>query len=71
MLGDLMGFSDNDYAYNQSRAHSADILFLKMRAWLWGTCAALSCFFIGNILGILDINILGWIVDTFWNSWEV
>ena len=30
VFGDLMGFSDSDYAYNQTRAHSADIFFLKM-----------------------------------------
>lgn len=44
MIGDLMGFSDSDYAYNQQRAHSADMLFFKIRAWLWGACATLSAF---------------------------
>jgi len=71
MFSDFLGFSDSDYAYNQQRAHSADILFLKMRAWFWGSCAAISSFFIGNIMGVFDINILGWILDTFWHSWEV
>ena len=71
MISDFLGFSDSDYAYNQQRAHSADILLLKMRAWFWGTFAAISSFFIGNIMGVFDINILGWILDTFWHSWEV
>jgi|TARA_R100000406_G_scaffold20170_3_gene12373 hypothetical protein len=71
MLNDLMGLTDNDYIYNQSRAHSADMLFFKIRAWFWGSCATLSAFFIGNIMGVFDINILGWILDTFWHSWEI
>jgi hypothetical protein len=71
VLSDLMGFNDSDYAYNQQRAHSADMFFVKMRMWFWGSCITLSSFFIGNILGVFDINILGWIVDTFWHSWEV
>lgn len=63
VLGDIMGFSDSDYAYNQSRAHSADMWFLKMRAWFWGSCSALSCLLIGNILGVFDINIMGSIIQ--------
>ena len=69
VFGDLVGFSDSDYAYNQQRAHSADMFFMKMRMWFWGTCLCLSSFFIGNILGVFDINILGWILVTFWHSW--
>ena len=61
VLGDIMGFSDS--AYNQSRAHSADMWFLKMRAWFWGSCCALSCLLIGNILGVFDINIMGSIIQ--------
>ena len=26
-----MGFSESDYVYNQSRAHSADMFFIKMK----------------------------------------
>jgi hypothetical protein len=69
VFGDLMGFSDSDYAYNQQRAHSADIFFLKMRAWFWGSCACLSGFLIGNILGVFDINIMGFLFDTLLNGW--
>ena len=68
-LGDLMGFSDSDYAYNQTRAHSADIFFLKMRAWFWGGCVGLSAFLIGNIMGVFDINIMGWIIDAVKGIW--
>jgi hypothetical protein len=63
-LTDLMGFSDNDYVYNQQRAHSADIFFLKMRMWFWGSCISLSGFLIGNIMGVFDINVMGWIIDS-------
>mgnify|MGYP003126770051 FL=1 len=69
VVGDILGFSDSDYAYNQSRAHSADMFFIKMRAWFWGSCAALSALLIGNIMGVFDINIMGYIVDKLWNSW--
>ena len=43
VLSDLMGFSDSDYAYNQSRV-SADIFFLKMRAWFWEVSLLWLCF---------------------------
>lgn len=62
-----MGFSDSDYAYNQSRAHSADIFFMRMRAWFWGSCAALSALLIGNIMGVFDVNIMGSLIDWVWN----
>jgi len=63
VLGDIMGFSDSDYAYNQSRAHSADIFFMKMRAWFWGSCATLSALLIGNIMGVFDVNIMGSLIS--------
>tara|TARA_S200002703_G_C3761552_1_gene234398 strand:- start:404 stop:604 length:201 start_codon:yes stop_codon:yes gene_type:complete len=64
-----MGFSDSDYAYNAQRAHSADIFFLKMRAFFWGLCAGLSGFLVGNIMGVFDINIMGFLFDTLLNGW--
>ena len=67
----LLWDDETAISYDLQRAHSADVWFLKMRAWFWGTCATLSAFFIGNIMGVFDINILGWILDTFWHSWEV
>lgn len=70
VFGDLMGFSDSDYAYNQTRAHSADIFFLKMRAFFWGGCSTLFFFFVGNILGsVLGFNVMGWLFDTLLNGW--
>lgn len=63
VLGDIMGFSDSDYAYNQSRAHSADMFFIKMRAWFWGSFATLSALLIGNIMGVFDVNIMGSLIS--------
>jgi len=71
MISDMLGFSDSDYAYNQQRAHSADLLFFKIRAWFWGSFATLSALLVGNIMGVFDINIMGWIMDTLWHSWEL
>jgi len=64
-----MGFSESDYVYNQSRAHSADMFFIKMKMYFWGGCLTLSAFLIGNILGVFDIDIMGFLVDKLWNSW--
>jgi len=69
VLSDLMGFSDSDYAYNQQRAHSADMFFMRMRAWFWGSCVGLSCLLIGNIMGVFDINIMGWLIDKVTGIW--
>tara|TARA_R110001592_G_scaffold267275_1_gene533257 strand:- start:649 stop:867 length:219 start_codon:yes stop_codon:yes gene_type:complete len=69
VLGDIMGFSDSDYAYNQSRAHSADMFFVRMRAWFWGSCATLSGLLIGNIMGVFDINIMGWLINGLSSIW--
>ena len=69
VFGDLMGFSESDYAYNTQRAHSADIFFLKMRAWFWGGFSTLAMFLIGNIMGVFDINIMGWIIDGVKGIW--
>tara|TARA_R100000781_G_scaffold94669_1_gene58968 strand:- start:124 stop:342 length:219 start_codon:yes stop_codon:yes gene_type:complete len=56
------GFDEGAMAYDLQRAHSADIWFLKFRAYFWGTCIALSCLLVGNILGTFEVNIMGWIV---------
>ena len=64
-----MGMSDSDYMYNQSRAHSADLFFLKMRAWFWGAFGTLSGLLLGNIMGVFDINIMGWIIDAVTGLW--
>ena len=57
MLSDIMGLTDNDYIYNQSRAHSADMLFFKMRAWFWGVTASVATFLLGHMIGVLGINL--------------
>lgn len=64
-----MGMSDSDYMYNQSRAHSADLLFLKMRAWFWGITSSVIALLLGNIGGVFDINIMGWIIERITGLW--
>lgn len=56
------GFDEGVMAYDLQRAHSADIWFIKFRAYFWGTCISLSSLLIGNILGVFDINIMGWLI---------
>ena len=70
VLGDLMGFSESDYAYNQSRAHSADLFFIKMRFWFWGSFTTLSALLIGNIMGVFEVNIMGWLVNKATDFWD-
>ena len=63
VLSDLLGMSDSDYMYNQSRAHSADMFFMKMRFVFWTVFVGLSSLLIGNIMGVFDINIMGWLIN--------
>jgi|TARA_R100001443_G_scaffold31462_1_gene45503 hypothetical protein len=70
VVSDWLGFSDSDYAYNQQRAHSADMFFVKMRLIFWGSCATLSAFLIGNIMGVFDINIMGSLISYLKSLWH-
>jgi hypothetical protein len=45
------------------------MFFIKMRAWFWGSCATLSALLVGNIMGVFDINIMGWIIDKVTSLW--
>lgn len=38
------------------------MFFMRMRAWFWGSCATLSALLVGNIMGVFDVNIMGWII---------
>ena len=69
MIGDFLGFSESDYAYNQTRAHSADIFFLKAKAWFYGITCTGAGFLLGNIMGVFDLNIMGFLFDTLLNGW--
>ena len=46
-----------------SRAHSADIFFLRVRYWLWGVGSTVFFFLVGNIMGSLGIDLLGMAID--------
>jgi len=55
--------NDIDFMYNQSRAHSADLMFLKLKAWFYGITFSVATLLLGNIGGVFGINIMGWIID--------
>ena len=59
MLDRLLGVDEQSLAYDLSRAHSADVFFLKIRAWSWGIIFSTAFFLIGNILGAFGIDLLG------------
>mgnify|MGYP003113020416 FL=1 len=61
-LPDLFG-GNEQMAYDVQRAHSADILFIKMKATMWLITFTTAGFLIGNIMGVFDINVLQWIWD--------
>ena len=58
------GFDEGAMAYDLQRAHSADIWFIKFRFYFWGGWIALSSLLLGNILGVFDINIMGWLIGS-------
>jgi len=60
---DLMGMSDSDYMYNQTRAHSADIMFLKLKAWFYGISFSVGALLLGNIGGVFGVDIIGWMIN--------
>ena len=62
-LPDIFGADEQNMAYDMSRAHSADIWFLKVRFWCWGITASGASLLIGNISGALGFNIFGGVFD--------
>ena len=65
MLDRLVGVDEQSLAYDLSRAHSADIFFLKVRYWLWGVGSTVFFFLVGNIMGSFGIDLLGLAIDGF------
>lgn len=59
VLDALLGWDETSIAYDMTRAHSADVLFLKIRAWMWGITATVGAFLLGNIIGVFDYNLFG------------
>ena len=72
MLDRLLGVDEQSLAYDLSRAHSADVFFLKVRAYMWGTIFTVAAFLIGNISGALGFDLLGisinWLRELF--GWD-
>ncbi len=65
MLDRLLGVDEQSLAYDLSRAHSADIFFLRVRYWLWGVGSTVFFFLVGNIMGSFGIDLLGMAIDGF------
>ena len=63
------GHGEDRLAYDLTRAHSADVFFLKMRAWFWGITSSVVALLLGNIGGVFDINIMGWIIERITGLW--
>ena len=69
MVG-LLWDDETAISYDLQRAHSADVWFIKMRAWFWGITSAVATFLIGNIMGVFDINIFGLIFKWLNGIWH-
>tara|TARA_R100000008_G_C3487099_1_gene116790 strand:- start:137 stop:346 length:210 start_codon:yes stop_codon:yes gene_type:complete len=66
----MFGFSEGDISYDLQRAHSADVWFIKMRAWFWGITASVACLCLGNIAGVFGVNFFGELFDFFSAVWN-
>ena len=69
MLLDLFGLDETSIAYDMTRAHSADMLFLKARAIMWCITIGIGCLLIGNICGVFGINYFGIVWEALGNIW--
>jgi len=58
-LPDLFG-GNEQMAYDVQRAHSADIMFIKIKMIMWTVTLVVGSFLVGNIMGVFDINVLQW-----------
>ena len=66
----LTGFDEGAMAYDIQRAHSADIFFMRMRAWFWGVSLSIVCFLAGNLLGATGLDIFGGAWQSMVDTWE-
>tara|TARA_R110000823_G_scaffold132241_1_gene260734 strand:+ start:269 stop:481 length:213 start_codon:yes stop_codon:yes gene_type:complete len=65
IIPNILGVDEQGLAYDITRAHSADIWFLKMRYRIWGITAAIFMLLIGNIMGSLGFNFFSETFDLF------
>ena len=70
MLLDLFGLDETSVAYDMTRAHSADLLFLKARAFMWVITTGIACLLIGNICGVFGINYFGMLWSSLSELWH-
>tara|TARA_R110000751_G_scaffold78346_1_gene158038 strand:- start:162 stop:374 length:213 start_codon:yes stop_codon:yes gene_type:complete len=65
IIPNILGVDEQGLAYDITRAHSADIWFLKMRFWFWGITSSIFMLLIGNIIGSLGFNFFSETFDLF------
>ena len=63
MLDRLLGVDEQSLAYDLSRAHSADVFFLRIRFYMWVTICSIAFFLIGNIMGAFGIDLIGMAIN--------
>ena len=66
----LFGVNESALAYDMTRAHSADLLFLKARAFMWVITTGIACLLIGNICGVFGINYFGMVLHWLTGLWH-
>jgi len=67
----LMGFDEQNIAYDLQRAHSADIWFMRARFYIWGGIACVSSFLVGHALSFFGVNLYAgfWhLLTTLWSG---
>lgn len=67
----VFGFDETAMAYDLQRAHSADVWFIKARAWFWSITATTAGLLIGNICGVFGVNFFGGLFKVLGTIFEI
>tara|TARA_R110000751_G_scaffold8148_1_gene32806 strand:+ start:282 stop:491 length:210 start_codon:yes stop_codon:yes gene_type:complete len=67
----VFGFDETAMAYDLQRAHSADVWFIKARAWFWGITLTVAGLLAGNILGVFGVNFFGGLFSGIAHLWSM
>ena len=66
----LMGFDEQNIAYDLQRAHSADIWFIRARFWIWGVISCITSFFLGHALTFFGVNLYAGVWSFITGLWH-
>ena len=67
----VFGFDETAMAYDLQRAHSADVWFIKVRAWFWAITVTTAGALVGNILGVFGFNFFGSLFSVIGHLFEM